>query len=170
MQQVNAQHKIVVIGVGSEIRRDDGVGVVVARRLAEEDFGPNVEVIEGHTGGINLLFDMEGADHCIIVDAVDMDREPGTIEVFDADDADIILTERVASLHHVSLADVLQLARATGVTARVTVVGIQPEETVPGEGLTETVAARVDELVDIVRRLIEEARTSEPGTSRDTDI
>lgn len=148
---------MVVIGVGSEIRRDDGVGVVVARRLAPEAAELGIEVVEGHTGGINLLFEMEGAEQCIIIDAVDMGREPGTVVVFDADDADIVLTERVASLHHVSLADVLQLARATGVTARVTVVGIQPEDTRPGEGFSAAVASRIDEMVDIVRRLVREA-------------
>lgn len=163
MQQVDARPQIVVIGVGSEIRRDDGVGVIVARRLSELDLGPGVEVIEGHTGGINLLFEMEGADHCIIIDAVEMGREPGTIEVFDADEADILMTERVASLHHVSLADVIQLARATGVTTRVTVVGIQPADITPGEGLTDTVAARLDELVEIVRQLVNETRHGRSG-------
>ncbi len=157
---MQSRPRIVVIGVGSEIRRDDGVGVLVARRLAAEDIGPDVEVIEGHTGGINLLFEMDGADHCIIIDAVDMDRPPGTIEVFDADDADIIMTERVASLHHVSLADVIQLARATGVATQVTVVGIQPQDITPGEGLTAPVAARIDELVAIVRSLVDKARRS----------
>ncbi|MBC7286567.1 MAG: hydrogenase maturation protease [Armatimonadetes bacterium] len=132
------------------------MGVLVARRLCSEQLGPDVEVIEGHTGGLNLLFDIEGADRCIIVDAVEMGRPPGTIEVFDADDADIIIAQRIASLHHVSLADVVQLARATGIETQITVVGIQPKDVGPGEGLSSEIAAKLEELVSIVRELLQQ--------------
>jgi hydrogenase maturation protease len=146
--------RIVVLGVGNELRSDDAVGLVVARGVAERPLPPNVDVVEGHTGGINLLFELEQTDWAVIVDAVDMGGEPGDVAVFDAEEADVRVVERVASLHHVSLADVLELARLTGVRTRVTIVGIQPQTTLPGEKLSEAVAARVDEVVELVRRMV----------------
>jgi hydrogenase maturation protease len=156
------EKRVVVIGVGNELRRDDGVGVVVARRLRAHPLPASVEVLEGHTGGLNLLFDLEGAAWGIIIDAVDFGRAPGHVEVFEAEDADFVLAGRIASLHHVSLADVLELARATGLSCRITVVGIQPAETLPGEGLSEAVAARVDEVVEMVKGLLQQAEPLGP--------
>ncbi|MGD9518109.1 MAG: hydrogenase maturation protease [Armatimonadota bacterium] len=146
--------RIVVLGVGNELRSDDAVGVIVARRIADLSPMENVTVVEGHTGGLNLLFDLEEADWAIIVDALDLGTQPGTVAVFEADEADVRVVERAASLHHVSLADVLELARLSGLTTRVTIVGVQPDSTLPGDRLSDAVANRVDELVDIVWRLI----------------
>ncbi len=149
---------IVVIGVGSELHGDDAVGIIVVRRVLE--LGPlpeTVSVIEGHTGGLDLLFDIEDSDRAILVDAVDFGGEPGQIEVFEAEDADIHLTQRVASLHHVSLADVLQLGRTTGIETRITIVGLQPADTAFGLGLSGPVAAQVDRAAGLVRSLVEGA-------------
>ena len=164
-----AAERIVVIGVGSELHGDDAVGIVVARRVLE--LGPlpeNVSLIEGHTGGLDLLFEIEDAERAILIDAVDFGGEPGQIEVFDAEDADIHLTQRVASLHHVSLADVLELGRTTGLQVRITIVGLQPADTALGLGLSEPVAAQVDRAAGIVRSLIEGAEPA-PGPGRSFD-
>jgi hydrogenase maturation protease len=153
--------RIVVIGVGSELHGDDAVGIIITRRVVE--MGPlpdNVTVLEGHTGGLDLLFDIEDADRAILVDAVDFGGQPGELAVFDAEDADIHLTQRVASLHHVSLADVLELGRATGLEARITIVGLQPGSTAFGLGLSEPVAAQVDRVARVVRGLIDEGEPS----------
>lgn len=155
--------RIVVLGVGSELHGDDAVGVVVARRLQEMDLGENVEVVVGHTGGLNLLFDMEGADWAIVVDAVDFGGQPGEICVFDAEDADLVMARRVASLHHVSLADVLELGREAGITPRVTVVGIQPGAMGFGADLSAAVAQQVEAAVQAVVDLVAGARNGAAG-------
>lgn len=147
-----------VLGVGNELHGDDAVGVVVARRLKEMGLGENVEIVEGHTGGLNLLFDMEGADWAIVVDAVDFGGQPGEICVFEAEDADLVTAQRVASLHHVSLADVLELGREAGITPRVTVVGIQPGAMGFGRDLSAAVAQQVEAAVRTVADLVAGAR------------
>ena len=146
--------RIVVLGVGSELRGDDAAGIAVARRLGEMKLPEGVEVVEGHTGGINLLFDIEDADWAIVVDAVDFGGRPGEVTVFEAEDADLVLARRVASLHHVSLADVLEIARETGLAARVTIVGIQPEETGLGREMSQAVAAGIDLAAQAVADLV----------------
>ncbi|MCX7598691.1 MAG: hydrogenase maturation protease [Armatimonadetes bacterium] len=161
----NTTKRIVVLGVGSELHGDDSVGVVVARRLQGKSLPENVEVVVGHTGGLNLLFDMEGADWAIVVDAVDFGGRPGEICVFEAEDADLVKVSRVASLHHVSLADVLELGRETGITPRVTVVGIQPGQLGFGQDLSAEVAQRVEAAVQAVVDLVAGAQ-EEPAAKR----
>jgi hydrogenase maturation protease len=56
----------VVIGVGNEFRRDDGVGPAVARALAAS--GVRAEVSDGDP--VRLMEAWEGADLVVIVDAV----------------------------------------------------------------------------------------------------
>jgi len=77
-EKVSDNSSVVVIGVGNELLRDEGVGMVVARALQGEKLPPNVRVVEGGVGGLDLLFEMEGAERAIIVDAADMGLEPGS--------------------------------------------------------------------------------------------
>lgn len=151
----------VVLGVGNELYRDEGVGVVVARLLAEEGTAPGVRVIEGALGGINLLFEMEGARHVIVVDAVDMGAPPGTVRTFTPEEVEVVPPAMVASLHQVGLGQVLELGQLIDVRPQVHIVGIQPEAVAPGFDLTETVARAVPEALASVRQLL--AQPAEPG-------
>ncbi len=150
----------VVLGVGNELYRDEGVGVVVARLLAEEGTAPGVQVVEGALGGINLLFEMEGAQRVIVVDAVDMGAAPGTVRVFTPQEVEVVPPAMIASLHQVGLEQVLELGQLIGVQPQVHIVGIQPEVVAPGFELTETVTQAVPEALAAVRRLL--AQTAEP--------
>lgn len=147
----------VVLGVGNELYRDDGVGVVVARELAAGGLPADVTVVEGRVGGINLLFDMENASRVIIVDAVDMGLPPGTVRVFAPDEVSVAQLETVASLHQIGLGQVLELGQLLGLTDHIHIVGIQPQQTTPGLDLTATVARVVPEAVQTVRRLLDAA-------------
>ena len=146
--------RIVVIGVGNELLRDEGVGVVVARALKGELLPAEVEVIEGGVAGLDLLFEMEGADRAVIVDAADMGLEPGAIRVFSPPELEFEGLAKLASLHHVSLLDVLELGKLTGLQTEVVIVGIQPAEVAPGTGLTPQVGEAVGRAVEEVKGLV----------------
>jgi len=60
----------------------------------------------------------------------------------------------IASLHQISLNDVLELGRLTGMEAEVIIVGIQPAEIAPGTGLTLQVGQAVAEAVAKVKSLL----------------
>src|SRR5512143_3162034 len=75
-----AAQRILVLGVGNILLKDEGVGVRVIEQLqAEYLFSPNVRLMDGGTLGIRLLDDITGADHLIVVDAVRNDQPPGTL-------------------------------------------------------------------------------------------
>ena len=63
--------KIVVLGIGNILQRDEGVGVRVIQELAEtRDFPDRVQVIDGGVLGLSLMGIIEQADYLIVVDAV----------------------------------------------------------------------------------------------------
>lgn len=58
---------------------DEGIGVYVVRELEKKTLPPNVECLDGGTGGFTLLEPLEQADRIIIIDAASDDNPVGTI-------------------------------------------------------------------------------------------
>lgn len=155
-----------VVGVGNEMMRDEGVGVAVARALRAERLGKETRVLELGTRGFDLIYEMESAARVIVIDAVRAGREPGSVYVFEPEEARSINT-RTSSLHGLDLLDVLELAAATGIRPQVMIVGVEPQEVAPGLGLSQRVERRLGEVVNRVRRLAEEETAwprAGPGT------
>ena len=71
--------KTLVLGVGNLIMGDEGVGVHVAQELEKRKLPPDVEVLDGGTGGFILLDPMLAADRIILVDATGDGNPPGTV-------------------------------------------------------------------------------------------
>jgi hydrogenase maturation protease len=143
--------RALVVGVGNLLRGDDGIGVRVVRALAEEPLPEGVEVLDAGTSGLDLLFALEGVDAALLVDAAEMRQTPGEARVFDATRLEGNTEVRFSSLHGFGIAEVVALSRALGVEPRLTIVGIQPADVRPREGLSETLAARLPEYVALAR-------------------
>ena len=66
------QGKTLVLGIGNEIRGDDGVGIHVARRVAEllpAAWNGRVDVDEACTGGFDLVDYLRGYERTVTGDA-----------------------------------------------------------------------------------------------------
>ncbi|MGK4000589.1 hydrogenase maturation protease [Sorangium sp. So ce1024] len=73
---------LTIIGCGNTIRGDDGVGVVVAQRLAARLARrpvPGVRVFDCGTAGIQVMFAARGSDALVLVDASRTGAAPGTV-------------------------------------------------------------------------------------------
>lgn len=71
--------KTLVLGLGNDLLGDDGVGILVARKLAGKLAG-HADIAETSVSGIGLLDKLVGYDRAIIIDAfVTADSPPGTI-------------------------------------------------------------------------------------------
>ena len=83
--------KILIAGVGNELRQDDAFGVLLAKKLQDEaGFPDSVKVMEIGSAGIHLvqqLFDKYYA--LILLDVVCWGGEPGTIHFKEIDVKDI---------------------------------------------------------------------------------
>ena len=71
--------KTLVLGLGNVIMGDEGVGVHVVRALEKHALPPNVECLDGGTGGFILLEPLQNAGHIILIDATDDGNPPGTV-------------------------------------------------------------------------------------------
>ena len=156
---------IIVAGFGNVLRKDDGFGVEVAQRLLEEGVPEGVTVLEIGIGGIHLVQDLlRGGDALIIVDAVEVDRPPGTVVVIEPPVTDLggldTMESRdvLADMHYATPDRALLLAEALGARPEVTlIVGVSPVDAEGwGEGLSPAVAAAVGPAVGEVRRIVTE--------------
>ncbi|MBI2928176.1 MAG: hydrogenase maturation protease [Verrucomicrobia bacterium] len=140
-----------IIGIGNRYRRDDGVGIVVARRLAPERLD-GIRVIERSGEGAALLEAWQGAERVIVVDAVQSGAPPGTIHRLDARAQPMPTRFFHYSTHAFSLAEAIELARALDqLPRRLLVYGVEGADFTAGEGLSPEVAAAVDEVVHRLR-------------------
>jgi hydrogenase maturation protease len=155
---------VVVIGVGNPWRGDDGVGVAVAREVADRlrrltATGPGaepravVEVAEVDGEPARLLELWAGRDLAVVVDAVVSGAAPGTLHVGGPDLGPAPGRARVGGSHAVGIADAVALGRALGrLPTRLVTVGVEGAGFDHGGDLDldPRVAAAVPEAADVV--------------------
>ena len=109
--------KIAVIGVGNILCGDEGVGIHIINKLKYEPLSPNVEVYDCDTDVFAVLEAMDGAKKAIIIDAMHLGYEPGTIYRFSYEELLRVCSEltSIVSLHQLSLASILKIAQLTDV-------------------------------------------------------
>jgi hydrogenase maturation protease len=156
------QPNIVVIGVGNEYRGDDGVGIVIARRLRAQ-LAAAVDVMEAGGEGAQLLDAWRGAASVLLLDAAHSGAPPGTIHRFDAGAQSIPSAFFHYSAHAFSVAEAIELSRALHeLPANLVVYGIEGSCFEPGIGLSPAVAAAVDFVVAQVVSDVHSASLAEP--------
>ena len=162
--------KILVAGVGNMLHGDDGFGVEVIRALTDWKRPDGVDLTETGIGGIALVQDlMLGYDACIIVDAVDRGRPPGTVMVIEPDVIDVHAMrpeqrhDLLADMHLATPARAMMVAQGMGVLpARRCIVGCQPESIETLEiGLSVTVRAAIPVAIAEIERCIREWNAAE---------
>ncbi len=155
--------KTLVLGLGNPILTDDGVGVYVARAVAEQLSRADLDVAEACVGGLRLLDRIAGYDQ---VDAIQTpDGTPG--EVYRLHPGDLP-TLHSGSTHDLSLPDALALGRRIGFQVpddqKVVIVAIEVEEVLTfGEECTPAVAAAIPRAVQMVIEEIERGSGGDHG-------
>jgi len=138
----------VVIGIGNDFRRDDGVGLTVAGEITERHL-PGVRVVTeiGEPGA--LLEAWNGVARAVVVDAAaGEDSTPGRIRRWTACDLE---ATAVASSHALGLAQTCALGQALArMPHELVVFTVDIADTNHGIGLTPAVAAAVPDLVEAV--------------------
>jgi len=126
-----------VIGVGNELRSDDAVGIVVARRLRKRLAG-DVRIQEASGEGGSLLEALRSADSIILIDAVSPGVHPGTIHRIDATREPLSRNFFQRSSHEFGVAEAIEMARVLNQLPRHLVVyGVEGENFAPGLTLSD---------------------------------
>lgn len=144
-----------VIGLGSPLMGDDGLGLVALERLrACGPFEPELELFDGGTWGMNLLPAIEGAGRLLLIDAIRAGRAPGDLVVIEREALPRGLGLKL-SPHQIDLQEVLAVAELRGRLPRTAVaIGLEPERVELGEGLGPAVSRGLDALLtSVIARL-----------------
>ena len=139
--------KILVIGYGNTLRRDDGLGRVAVQRIESLVQDHAVKVMVVHQMGIELAEDLRDADLAIFIDAHVGDK-PGTLKETE------VIPDNAAPesfSHHLSPGVLLGCVEALYNTHPETVVySIAADSFDYGEGLSPSVEATLPMLIDKV--------------------
>ena len=147
----------VVIGVGNILLGDDGAGVRVVedlRQLAAHDplaVPTGTRLVDGGTLGLDLLRTVSGARSLLLLDAVNLGQEAGTISVLRGD-AIIAAGGHGGGATPGSVGELLAVARLMGwLPDPVSLVCVQVGNTRFGVGLSPRVEAAIAGAVETAR-------------------
>ena len=144
--------KLIVLGIGNELKSDDGVGPYIISKLKEENmenknllFIDSKTVPENFTGKIKK----ENPTHLIIVDACLMDCQPGEMKIVNKYDFASI----GISTHSMSLSFFVRYLERDR-NFNIIFVGIEPETMEMGEKPTPKVQKAAEDFIDILKRIL----------------
>lgn len=161
-RRTTEERPLALVGVGNEMRGDDGAGIAVLRhieRLLVEDNGERLGlravdargsireklllVYAGQTpeNHIDVLVS-EKPSHILFFDAADLGLEPGTAAFLSREELNELSTSSISTHKLPLMLTVVLVEKNTG--AKSGLVGIQPMDVGFGEGLSPVVAKAVE--------------------------
>ncbi len=125
---MSAEERILVMGVGNALMRDEGIGPrAVELLLNGYEFPDNVEVVDAGTMSYMILDLFRGIDRLILIDAVrDTEHPAGTVLILTPEE--LAANQVMHSLHDVRVVDVLGAAALVDRAPQTVIVGMQIEE------------------------------------------
>ncbi len=140
--------KALILGVGNLLLKDDGFGVHLINSFKDTAFPEHITLLEAGTVSHQLIPLLRETDHLIVIDVVEAGDTPGSLFRFTPDDMNF-RSEQKASLHQISLIDVLHMAELTGGKPHTLIIGVQPKD------VTSWSLELSDELVAVMPRVRE---------------
>ncbi len=149
--------RAIVIGIGSQFRGDDAVGLEVVRRL-QQDLPPDVEAVQTEADGATLMQIWAGYDSVILVDCVVSGQTVGTRIRLDAVTQQLPTRFFRSSSHLFGLAEAVEMSRALKqLPKRMIVYGVEGARFDLGDQFSPEVKTTLEELVAEIRRELVQA-------------
>lgn len=143
---------LLILCVGNEWRRDDGVAAAVAARL-QGGLPEGCDLVAESGEGSELIEAWAGYDRVILVDAARSGAAPGTVHRLDASLAPFPRQFFNYSTHLFGVAEAVETARALGgLPASLVAYAVEGEAFDFGQGLSPAVARAVETVADAVLR------------------
>lgn len=149
--------KILIMGVGSELRGDDIAGIIAAGKIEknkEIKDNPKVKVIYGYTAPENFTGEIKkfNPSHMILIDCADMGKSFGDIEIIEKEK----ILSTAFSTHSLPIKIMIDYMFES-INAETIVIGIQPENIKFGEELSDTAKKAISK---VSREIIKILKTS----------
>jgi hydrogenase maturation protease len=148
---------IKIIGFGNVFMSDDALGIRVIEELEKTGFCSdfkNMEIINGSTSGIDLLFTLKNLDIVIIIDAVDAGQLEGEVVKFKLSEMIDLPCRKVKSfsLHDLSLDEVFAVMKSLRLHPDITIIGIKPKNIMFGDKLSREIECKIPEIITLIRQ------------------
>ncbi|HOP31019.1 MAG TPA: HyaD/HybD family hydrogenase maturation endopeptidase [Spirochaetota bacterium] len=140
-----------ILGIGNILHKDDGVGVHVVNEIAEtiSDLPDYVEVFEGGTFGYDLLPVMSGRKKIVIIDALKINDEPGSVYRFPA--SHLTDCNNKFSLHDIGVKKIINMLMLMGESPEIEIIGIVPEDISSFDiGISDSVKKSIPKAVECI--------------------
>ncbi len=147
---LKAYKKLVIMGIGNDIRGDDGIGPYIVENIKHLE-SSNVSILNATTVPENFTGKIRKIDptHIIIVDAVIMNEGPGKIKIVKKEEvAGVSISTHSMSLSY--LVNYLELEKPYNILF----IGIEPESMELGQGLSPLVKYSSDEIINIFTEIL----------------
>lgn len=145
--------RIVVIGVGNLLLKDEGIGIHAIRALQDMNLPADVKLIDGGTSPDIIAYTRAG-DKIIIIDCAKSGGKPGDIYRFKPEEL-AAGKGTLTSAHEMGVIENLKLMEMTGNKPKeVIIIGIEPAEMDWGMELSKTLKKRLAEVIKVVMREI----------------
>jgi len=153
--------RTLILGIGNTLLTDEGVGIHVLQALetalaAEQPPIPDITLLDGGTLSFTLAGPIEEAEMLIVVDAANIQGEPGDWKLLQGEAMDaFLLGNRKSTVHEVGLTDLRVIALLAGHwPERRALLAIQPQLVDWGELPTPAVAAAIPPVCDAILELL----------------
>ncbi len=146
--------KIVILGIGNEIKGDDGLGPIIAKKSSTLfDKNKNIVVFDGGTVPENYTGSIrkEKPTHIVLIDAVDMKKEPGYIRVVEKEE----IANYNISTHAMPISYLIKYIETT-IGAQIILVGVQPKSMGFAEPVSKEVEKSIEDVVSTFYKVIKE--------------
>ncbi|MFO1053653.1 MAG: hydrogenase maturation protease [Planctomycetota bacterium] len=149
---------ILVLGLGNMLLRDDGAGLELLDALRKLDGkDPRIEFLDGGTLGLALLPHIAERHGLLVLDAIRLGAEPGTVHRVD----DVLAKAPAHSAgakggaHQANAGDLLRTAALLGEMPRhAVIVGVEPKTVRTGVGLTAPVRDALPRAADCAHHVL----------------
>jgi len=151
VEEFSDSGKIFIVGLGSILKGDDGVGAYVASKLKiflRGILSVKVIVAEDRIGAALDLIKRDEVAAVFFVDAVDFSENPGSIKVFTLE----AVEDSYGYTHRIPLKTIVNILK---IEAPIYVIGVQPRRVEVGIGLSSEVKQAAEELTKFLVEIFE---------------
>jgi hydrogenase maturation protease len=153
---MESQKSILILGIGNLLLKDEGIGVHVVNRMSEMTLPPDVEVMDGGTLGMDLLYYIEGRKKVIVVDTVNAGDPPGTLYRF-TDKELAVKKDFLRTAHGIDFVDVVKTSQMLGnKPEEIVFIGVEPQDISEGLEPTALIAKRIPVIIELVMKELKE--------------
>lgn len=145
--------KILILGLGNLVLKDEGVGIHTVQHLEKEDLPDHVDLLDGGTGGVWLIGTLQEYKRVVMIDAT-LDNSPwGTVRVTKpkySRDYPVLL-----SAHEFGLRDMVESMMIQECIPDIDLITISVKdyETI-GMDLSDEVSRAIPEVISQVKKLV----------------